>query len=145
MPPAIESPLPKTVPGLHVARNAVGYNPIYTFREIYSQQNPQVLMLVNGISIINLFVGDRNQIWGGMPVQAIARIEVIRGPGSAIYGANAFAGVINIITKTKGDIAGTEVGVHAGSFDTWDTWALHGGTWGGFEVAAVLEYHDTNG
>lgn len=135
----------ETVPGLHVARNAAGYNPIYTFRGIYSQQNPQALILINGIPITNLFVGDRNQIWGGMPVQAIARIEVIRGPGSAIYGANAFAGVINIITKTKADIAGTEVGVRAGSFNTWDTWALHGGSWGGFDIAAMLEYHDTNG
>ena len=34
-----------------------------------------------------------------MPVEAISRIEVIRGPGSAVYGADAFAGVINIITK----------------------------------------------
>ena len=32
-------------------------------------------------------------VWGGMPVEAIARIEVIRGPGSALYGADAFAGV----------------------------------------------------
>jgi iron complex outermembrane receptor protein len=135
----------ETVPGLHVARNAAGYNPIYTFRGIYSQYNPQVLMLVNGIPITNLFFGDRNQIWGGMPVQAIARIEVIRGPGSAIYGANAFAGVINIITKTKEDIAGTEIGVRGGSFDTWDTWALYGDTWGGFDIAVMLEYHDTNG
>lgn len=135
----------ETVPGLHVARNAAGYDPIYTFRGIYSQYNPQILMLINGIPITNLFVGDRNQVWGGMPVQAIARIEVIRGPGSAIYGANAFAGVINIITKTKADIAGTEIGARAGSFDTWDTWALHGGSWGGFDVAAILEYHDTNG
>jgi len=32
-------------------------------------------------------------------VQDIARIEVIRGPGSALYGANAYAGVVNIITR----------------------------------------------
>ena len=38
-------------------------------------------------------------VWGGMPVEAISRIEVIRGPGSALYGADAFAGVINIVTK----------------------------------------------
>src|SRR5699024_2762029 len=48
-------------------------------------------------------------------------------------------------TKTKADITGTEVGVRAGSFDTWDTWALHGGSWGGFDIAAMLEYHDTDG
>ncbi|QBQ56621.1 TonB-dependent receptor [Nitrosococcus wardiae] len=135
----------ETVPGLHVARNPRGYNPIYTFRGIFSQFNSQVLVLINGIPITNLFFGDRNQVWGGMPVQAIARIEVIRGPGSAIYGADAFAGVINIITKTKEDIKGTEVGARAGSFDTWDTWTLHGGAWSGFDIAVMLEYGDTDG
>ena len=88
-----------TVPGLHVSRSTLGYNPIYTFRGIYTATNPQVLMLVNGISINNLFVGDRSQVWGGFPVESISRIEVIRGPGSALYGADAFSGVINIVTK----------------------------------------------
>ena len=134
-----------TVPGLHVARNFFGYNPIYTFRGIYSDFNAQVLVLINSIPITNLFFGNRSLVWGGMPVEAIARIEVIRGSGSALYGADAFAGVINIITKTKQDIEGTEVGVRAGSFNTYDGWALHGGTWGGFDVAAILEYHDTDG
>lgn len=135
----------ETVPGLHVARNYIGYNPIYTIRGIYTTQNQQVLVLINGIPITNLFVGDRNQIWGGMPVQSISRIEVIRGPGSAVYGADAFAGVINIITKTKEDINGTEVGGRVGSFDTYDGWGLHGGTWAGFDVAAMVEYHQTAG
>ena len=71
----------ETVPGLHVARSNIGYNPIYTFRGIYSGQNPQVLMLVNGIPITNFFSGDRNLVWGGFPVESISRIEVIRGPG----------------------------------------------------------------
>ncbi|BBL75252.1 TonB-dependent receptor plug domain-containing protein [Methylomagnum ishizawai] len=135
----------ETVPGLHVARNTTGYDPIYTIRGIYSKENPQVLVLVNGIPITNLFVGDRNQVWGGMPVQAISRIEVIRGPGSALYGADAFAGVINIITKTKEDINGTEIGGRVGSFDTYDGWGLHGDTWAGFDVAAMVEYHQTAG
>ena len=74
----------ETVPGLHVSRGAAGYLPIYTFRGIYTSANPQVLMLVNGISINNLFGGDRGRVWGGMPVEAISRIEVIRGPGSAV-------------------------------------------------------------
>lgn len=91
----------ETVPGLHVNRRQQGYNPIYTIRGIYHPANAQALVLINGVSISNLFQGGRNDIWGGMPVQAISRIEVIRGPGSAVYGADAFAGVINIITKTK--------------------------------------------
>ncbi|MEE8429544.1 MAG: TonB-dependent receptor [Gammaproteobacteria bacterium] len=135
----------ETVPGLHVGRSSTAYNPIYSIRGIYSNFNPQVLVLINGISITNLFAGDRNQVWGGMPVEAIARIEVMRGPGSAIYGADAFAGVINIITKTREDIEGPEFGIRRGSFDAWDLWAIHGDTWNGFDVAVVLEYHDTDG
>jgi iron complex outermembrane receptor protein len=135
----------ETVPGLHVARSKDGYNPIYSFRGVSSEYNPQVLMLINGIPITNAYGGNRNNFWGGMPVQAVARIEVVRGPGSAVYGADAFAGVINIITKTKQDIKGTEVGGRVGSFDTYDGWALHGDTWAGFDVAAMVEYHDTQG
>lgn len=135
----------ETVPGLHVERNNVGYNPIYTFRGINSTWNQQVLMMINGIPITHSYIGDRSVIWGGMPVQAISRIEVIRGPGSAVYGADATAGVINIITKTAPDIHGTEVGGRVGSYDTYDGWALHGDTWAGFDVAAMLEYHDTAG
>ncbi len=135
----------ETVPGLHVARNNQFYSPIYAVRGVFSQANPQVLVLINGISITNLFAGDRNLVWGGMPVEAIQRVEIIRGPGSAVYGADAFAGVINIITKPSEDLAGTEIGGRRGSFDTWDGWLLHGGTYKGFEVAAMLEYHDTDG
>jgi iron complex outermembrane receptor protein len=135
----------ETVPGLHVARSNIGYNPIYSFRGISSQLNQQVLLMINGIPITHAYAGDRSLMWGGMPVQAIARIEVVRGSGSAVYGADAAAGVINIITKTKQDINGTEVGGRFGSFGTYDGWAMHGDTWAGFDVAAMVEYHDTAG
>ena len=67
----------ETVPGLHVSRSPIGYNPIYTIRGIHTQYNPQVLMLVNGIPITGVFVGNRSQIWGGMPVEDIAAIDRI--------------------------------------------------------------------
>ncbi len=135
----------ETVPGLHVARSPINYNPVYTIRGIHTQYNPQVLMLVNGIPITGVYTGDRSIIWGGMPVENIARIEVIRGPGSALYGADAFSGVINIITKTAADINGTQLGVRAGSFRSRDAWVQHGGTWGGFDVAAYLRVGATDG
>ncbi|MCQ8130971.1 TonB-dependent receptor plug domain-containing protein, partial [Methylomonas rivi] len=135
----------ETVPGLHVERSNIGYNPIYTFRGIYTQFNQQVLMMINGIPITNSYTGSRSEVWGGMPIKNIARIEVVRGPGSAVYGADAFAGVINVITKTRQDIEGTEVGGRVGSFDTYDGWGLHGGEWAGFDVALALEYHKTAG
>jgi outer membrane receptor for ferrienterochelin and colicins len=135
----------ETVPGLHVARLGYNYDPIYTIRGIYNQYNPQVLLLVNGIPITSMYTGNRSMVWGGMPVENIARIEVIRGTGSALYGADAFSGVINIITKTATDINSTELGLRAGSFNSRDGWVQHGGTWGGFDVAAYLRAGHTDG
>lgn len=135
----------ETVPGLHVSNSPRAYGPLYTIRGIYTENNPQVLLLLNDIPITNVYVGDRSQVWGGMPINNIARIEIIRGPGSALYGADAFAGTINIITKTAQDISGTEFGVRAGSYNTREGWILHGGTWNGFDIALSLEALKTDG
>ena len=135
----------ESVPGLHVSMNSIALNPIYNFRGIVTKQNPQMLMLVNGIPITNVFSGNRSQLWGGMPLENVARIEVIRGPGSALYGADAFAGVINVITKTAADIKGTEYGVRAGSFNTLDAWIQHGEKLGVLDAAFYLGAGNTDG
>jgi len=135
----------KSVPGLHVSVSSLTYSPIYSFRGIFTGYNPQVLMLVNGIPITNVFVGNRGLAWGGMPLENVARIEVIRGPGSALYGADAFSGVINIITKTAADIKGTEIGGRAGSFNSRDAWVQHGGELGPLEAAFYLRVGRTDG
>jgi len=135
----------ETVPGLHVSRSPGSYAPIYIMRGIYSKFNPQVLFLINGTPITNLFGGDRNQIWAGMPVNNIARIEVIRGPGSAIYGADAYSGVINIITKKSSEIDGTELGARLGSFNSKEAWVLHGAHYKGFDVALSMQSYSSDG
>ncbi len=135
----------ETIPGLHVARDTTGYNPLYVFRGVNASFNPQVLVLVNGIPLTNLFQGDRNLVWGGMPVEAISRIEVIRGPGSALYGADAFAGVINIVTKTSSEVSGFSSGVRGGSFNTRDFWFKVGGEAGELDYLAILEMRSTDG
>ena len=135
----------ESVPGLHVSMSNVALNPIYGFRGIATKNNPQVLMLVNGIPITNVLWGDRGEVWGGMPLENVARIEVIRGPGSALYGADAFSGVINVITKTSADIKGTEYGLRAGSFNSRDAWILHGGKLGNLDAAFYLGAGKTDG
>jgi outer membrane receptor for ferrienterochelin and colicins len=136
----------QTVPGLTVAHLLPYDNkPIYIIRGIATQYNPQVLMLINGIPITSIYLGNRGDVWGGMPVENIARIEVIRGPGSALYGADAFAGVVNIVTKDASDIAGTQLGLRQGSFRTTDAWVQYGGTFGGFDIAAHLGFGRTDG
>ncbi|MEZ5523712.1 MAG: TonB-dependent receptor [Pseudomonadales bacterium] len=135
----------ETVAGLHVSRRDSAYNPTFLIRGIHSDFNAQVLILINGIPVTNVFTGDRSLVWGGMPVQNISRIEVIRGPGSAVYGADAFAGTINIITKAADEIDGLETGFSAGSFDTYHAWTLYGGNVNGWDVAFSMELSETNG
>lgn len=133
------------VPGLHVSMNNVALKPIYSFRGIHTKDNPQVLMLVNGVPLANAFAGDRGQLWGGMPLENVARIEVIRGPGSALYGADAFSGTINVITKTAADSQGTEFGLRAGSFNSGDVWIQHGGQLGAVDAAFYLSASNSDG
>lgn len=135
----------ETVPGLHVARAANTWEPLYTMRGIYSVNNPQILMLLNGVPLTALLTGSRGVIWGGFSVEQIARIEVIRGPGSALYGADAYSGVINIITKGPANVAGTQVGLGGGSFKTRDGWVQHGGKLGPIDVAAYVRSGKTDG
>ena len=134
-----------SVPGLHVSVSPIAYNPIYSFRGIHTGYNPQVLMLVNGLPITAIFGGHRSFAWGGMPLENVARIEVIRGPGSALYGADAYSGVINIITKTASDINGTEYGVRLGSFKTRDAFVQYGGKLGPVQAALYLRAGHTDG
>jgi outer membrane receptor for ferrienterochelin and colicin len=135
----------ETVPGLHVGTSDQTFAGKYNIRGITSAFNAQTLMLINGIPITELVFGNRGNVWAGMPVKSIARIEVIRGPGSAMYGADAFAGVINIITKARKDINGTIGGVRAGSFGTQAGWVEHGESYNDFDVAFTLEYETSDG
>lgn len=133
----------ETVPGLHVHRAGNRYAPIYTVRGIASSQG--VLLLINGNPIKELWSGDATTVWAGMPIKNIARIEVVRGPGSAVFGADAFTGVINIITKSTKDIKTPEIGTRIGSFKTKEVWGLYGGTYDQLDVAFAAEYRETDG
>jgi len=135
----------ETVPGLHVNRAANSYTPLYVIRGVFSQYNPQVLVMQNGIPVTTLFIGSKGNLWGGYPVEHVARIEIIRGPGSALYGADAFSGIINIITKSAAETPGTEIGLRGGSFATRNAWVQHGGKIGSVDVAAYLRIGSSEG
>nr|WP_315249179.1 TonB-dependent receptor [uncultured Duganella sp.] len=135
----------ETVPGIHVNRTPNSNSPLYVVRGIVSAYTPQILMLQNGVPITTAYVGNKGNIWGGYPVEHIARIEILRGPGSALYGSDAFSGVINIITKNPQEAAGTEVGARAASFSTYDGWLQHGGKLGPVDVSAYVRMGRTEG
>jgi outer membrane cobalamin receptor len=62
--------------------------------------------------------GVNSSVYLGFPVEMIEKIEIIRGPGSVLYGTNAFTGVINIITNQNYDKSTFGANVNAGSFGT---------------------------
>lgn len=109
------------VPGLHVSFSSVSRSdPIYSIRGIQTGFNPQILVLLNGVEFKNSFSGGLPYTFH-YPLANVERIEVIRGPGSALYGADAFSGVINIITSQVKDEKAT-VGGRVGSFNSYDLW-----------------------
>jgi iron complex outermembrane receptor protein len=89
--------------------NARGYN---------STLNRRVLVLQDSRDLSIAFLGA--QEWNGMslPGEDLGRIEVVRGPGSALYGANAFAGVVNINTPAAREVVGTKVTLAGGELST---------------------------
>jgi iron complex outermembrane receptor protein len=78
----------------------------------------KLLVLIDGCSVyINLY---NHVFWDAFPVglEEIDRIEVVKSPASALYGANAYSGVINIITKSPQQLKGTTFHLTAGTQNT---------------------------
>ena len=135
----------ETVPGMHVGPSVdSGYRTNYHIRGIYTGLNQQVLLLINGIPLNTVYGGTRQTTFR-MPTTNISRVEIIRGPGSAVHGADAFAGTINVITKDAHELQKVQTGFRAGSFQSYDAWLQGGGIWKGWELAASLEYSESEG
>lgn len=104
----------RVVPGMHVAK-VDGNKWAVSMRGFSSQFVNKLLVLVDGRSVYNpLFSG----VWWDQQdvmMEDIERIEVIRGPGASLWGANAVNGVINIITKSAKDTQGGLVSSHVGT------------------------------
>lgn len=108
--------------GVVVEKNRVN-DPVFVFRGVYNELNPQVLIMIDGSPISDPVAGGRPIAWN-MLSPAIERIEIIRGPGSAVFGADAFTGVVNIITKGAVRDSLSEIGAFGGNFGTFGGYGL---------------------
>jgi iron complex outermembrane receptor protein len=120
----------RLVPGVQVARLTSSKWAV-SIRGFNDRFSNKLLVLVDGRSIFNrVFSG---VFWDAedLVLDDIERIEVIRGPGAAVWGANAVNGVINIVTKSAADSQGALVRVSAGTFDRGQATARYGGKIGG--------------
>jgi iron complex outermembrane receptor protein len=103
----------------------------------------KLLVLVDGRSI---YIDAQGQVyWKLIPVTLpeIKRIEVLKGPASAVWGFNAFDGVVNIITKSAEEMKGTTLQFGGGQYGTISSAAIHAGTAGKFGYRLSVG-HDQN-
>lgn len=104
------------VPGVQIDRNNNGG--LRVAIRGFQHSNGNVKLLLNSVAMNNAFGGYSNILY--IPIEQVERIEVIRGPGSAVHGEFAFAGVINVITRQNENRAYVE----AGSGEAYGTGAV---------------------
>ncbi|TDO89382.1 outer membrane receptor for ferrienterochelin and colicins [Halanaerobium saccharolyticum] len=110
---------------------------------IRGSDSNQVLILIDGQSINTKMIGDVDL--GQILLSNLKKVEVLKGPASAVYGANALGGVVNIITKKGSDIEGLNLEFGMGSFATYKTALNYGITLANSEVMITAETLNSDG
>ncbi len=124
----------RLVPGLIVGMDVQGI-PIVSLRGVYSPGSERVLFLLDGVPVNNALTGGGTFFFADLSVDKVERIEVIRGPGSVLYGSEAFAGVINIVLKKE---FSDQLSYRRGSYDidelgfAWDEGRENSSFWFNF-------------
>ncbi|HEX6644799.1 MAG TPA: TonB-dependent receptor [Gemmatimonadales bacterium] len=116
----------QSVPGVDVVQSGVNDFNVNT-RGFNSSLNRRMLILQDGRDLAIAFLG--SQEWAGLPVplEDLSRVEVVRGPGSALYGANAFSGVVAMTTPAAREIPGTKLTLAGGELSTFRGDLRHAG------------------
>ncbi len=130
------------VPGLHISEDYFSGNAVYSMRGFFRDPDAGMLFLINGAPVNTLQNGSRLSAMR-LPLNNIDQIEIIRGPGSAVYGADAFVGVINIITRKYENRQ--EYGIELGSFSNQAAWLQNNFKLGEVKTHLSLQYQSSKG
>ncbi len=134
----------KTVPGYDVQMDQVGTKNISVRGSDY-RNSERVRFLIDGHAVNDPYWGGATTNFWDLVVENIKRVEIIRGPGSALFGKNAFVGVVNIVTKDTEDIDGFQWTTSGGSFDTQNYNMLFAKDYGDIKISGFFDWFDTNG
>ena len=131
----------RNVPGLNVAQISARDIQITGRGSTNSLATSQLVML-DGRSLYLDFFGF--VMWDFLPVNTteIKQIEVVRGPGSAVWGANAMSGVVNLITKRPREMVGTSLILGGGELNTGFGSLTHAGASGNFGYKLSGSYYE---
>ena len=108
--------------------------------------NSRILVLIDGHRINDNVLG--NAMLGTeflVDVDMIDRVEIVRGPSSSLYGAQAFFAVINVITRKPPDLKGLELSFTAASFGTYQGRASYGGEYKGIGMVLSGTFYNSQG
>ena len=106
----------------------------------------RVLLLVDGVPQNDNFNNSIAWVaWGHIPKEAIARIEIVRGPTSAMYGSEGIGGVIHIITKKPETRRQTSVRAEAGTSETYAGHGFHSQKFNDLGLLIAGGYEDSDG
>lgn len=102
----------------------------------------ETLVMINGVPLNTPTLGEID--WSIIPLSAVEKIEIVRGPGGVLYGDKAVAGVINVITKKTFEKPFLEISAGGGSDSTLDSTvsAGYGTEWGRISVSGGYHYTD---
>jgi len=136
----------RSVPGFYVT-----YDRDYTFVGVrgfgrLGDWNSRILLLIDGHRTNNNVLGQAmlgNEFL--VDVDMIERVEIVRGPSSSLYGANAFFAVINVITRTAKQVKDWELSFQTGSFGTYEGRATYGHQFHGLGVLFSGTFYDSKG
>lgn len=103
----------------------------------------QVLVMIDGVKVKSTTTGTFD--FSGITADDIERIEIVKGPQSTIYGSEAMAGIIDIITKKGRDKTHADLELEGGSFDTYKTAASFAGASEMLNYRFTASYFSTEG
>jgi outer membrane receptor for ferrienterochelin and colicins len=108
--------------------------------------NSRILLLIDGHRINDNILGAAH-LGSEFPVDVdlIERVEIIRGPSSSLYGADAFFAVVNVITRKSPQLKGVEVSFAPASFGTYQGRASYGGQYRGIDMLLSGTFYDSQG
>ena len=133
----------RIVPGFEILKSGNFGHVFPVARGLAGSESVRVML--NGHYVNNPLNSNAFLHFEEFPVENIKRIEIIRGPGSAMYGENAFLAVINIITFDARDIDGVKISSGYGSFDTEEGNITFGKTYGKVDISGMVHYRHTDG
>lgn len=111
-------------------------------RGLSGESGQRVKILIDGVPINRIHDGAVPR--ATIPLHGFKRIEIVRSPGSVVYGADAFAGVINLVSYEQGDQT-DEIRLTVGEFDTYDLSATKFFDWDGVSLQFAINYQNTDG